>query len=423
MPWSQVTVKQKREEFVGLASQPDANVSELCRRFEISRKTGYKWLQRTDLDDRSRRPKCSPCKMPDQREALVVALRAKHPAWGGRKLAHVLERDHGVQMAPSTANSVLRRHGLIDPAASRAATAWHRFEHEAPNALWQMDFKGHFAMDSGRCHPLTVLDDHSRFNIVLHALDCERREPVRQRLQQAFEHFGLPERINADNGPPWGAPMPGALTTLGVWLIRLGVKLSHSRPLHPQTNGKDERFHRTLAAEVLRGQHFKDLPDVQRRFDPWRHEYNAHRPHEAIGMHTPASRYRASPGQCLRRCRQWNTARATSFTGSATAGASASRVTSCEWARHSLARMWPFGHDLKTMAASTCTSAITVWIPSTYRRTANLPIRLSPMSSHGCHPCPRSIQGPPGGSDGVSQVFLASRCCRSSSADSPRPCS
>jgi transposase InsO family protein len=288
-------VKHQREEFVGLASQPDANVSELCRRFEISRKTGYKWLQRTDLDDRSRRPQCSPSKMPDDREALVVALRAKHPAWGGRKLAHVLERDHGVQMAPSTANSVLRRHGLIDQAASRAATAWHRFEHEAPNALWQMDFKGHFAMDSGRCHPLTVLDDHSRFNIVLHALDCERREPVRQLLQQAFEHFGLPERINADNGPPWGAPMPGALTALGVWLIRLGVKLTHSRPLHPQTNGKDERFHRTLAAEVLRGQHFKDLQDVQRRFDPWRHEYNAYRPHEAIGMHTPASCYRASP--------------------------------------------------------------------------------------------------------------------------------
>jgi transposase InsO family protein len=295
LPWSHVTVKDQREEFVGLARQPDANISELCRRFDISRKTGYKWLQREDLQDRSRRPKSSPSKMPDEREAMVVALRAEHPAWGGRKLAHVLARDHGVPMAPSTANSVLRRHGLIDPAASRAATAWHRFEHETPNALWQMDFKGHFAMDSGRCHPLTVLDDHSRFNVVLHALDCERREPVQQVLQQAFEHFGLPERINADNGPPWGAPTPGALTALGVWLIRLGVQLTHSRPLHPQTNGKDERFHRTLAAEVLQGRRFKDLPDVQRQFDPWRQEYNAHRPHEAIGMHTPASRYQASP--------------------------------------------------------------------------------------------------------------------------------
>lgn len=295
LPWSQVTVKDLREEFVALARQPDTNMSELCRRYRISRKTGYKWLQREDLEDRSSRPKSSPNRMHEDREALVVALRAQHPAWGGRKLAHVLLREHGVQMASSTANSVLRRNGLIDPVASQAATAWHRFEHEQPNALWQIDFKGHFAMDHGRCHPLTVLDDHSRFNVILQALDCERREPVRRQLQAAFEQFGLPERINADNGPPWGAPMPGALTELGVWLIRLGVRLTHSRPLHPQTNGKDERFHRTLAAEVIRGRHFKDLSDVQRQFTVWRHEYNSRRPHEGIGMQTPASRYLPSP--------------------------------------------------------------------------------------------------------------------------------
>ena len=288
-------MKDQREEFVRLARQPDANVSELCRRFEISRKTGYKWLQREDLEDRSRRPKSSPGKMPDEREALVVALRTRHPAWGGRKLAHVLQREHGVQMAPSTANSVLRRHGLIDPAASQAATAWQRFEHETPNALWQMDFKGHFAMDRGRCHPLTVLDDHSRFNIVLQALDNERRASVQPALQAAFERYGLPQRINVDNGSPWGAPSSGALTMLGVWLIRLGVQLSHSRPMHPQTNGKDERFHRTLNAEVLQGRRFSDLPDVQQHFTRWRHEYNTWRPHEAIGMQTPASRYQASP--------------------------------------------------------------------------------------------------------------------------------
>ena len=294
MSWSQLTVKDQRQEFVGLARQPDANISQLCRRFEISRKTGYKWLAREDFADRSRRPKSSPSRMPDEREALVVALRAQHPAWGARKIAHVLQRDHGVHMATSTANSVLRRHGLIEPAASQAATAWHRFEHDTPNALWQMDFKGHFAMDSGRCHALTVLDDHSRFSLVLHALDNERREPVQRVLQAAFERYGLPERINADNGPPWGSPDLG-LTALGVWLIRLGVRLSHSRPRHPQTNGKDERFHRTLLAEVLRNRQFKDLQEVQDRFDPWRHEYNTLRPHESLGMHTPASRYSASP--------------------------------------------------------------------------------------------------------------------------------
>jgi len=234
--------------------------------------------------------------MPAELEAKVLAVRAEHPAWGARKIAHVLERDEGVPMATSTANSVLRRHGLILPAASQAATAWQRFEHEAPNALWQIDFKGHFPTDTVRCHALTVLDDHSRFNIVLQALDCERREPVQDTLQRAFERYGLPERINADNGTPWGCPSePGVLTGLGVWLIRLGVKLSHSRPMHPQTNGKDERFHRTLAAEVLLGRRFKDLDDAQQHLSNWRHVYNFKRPHEAIGMATPATRYSPSP--------------------------------------------------------------------------------------------------------------------------------
>ena len=295
MPWSEVTVRDQREEFVRLASHAEANVSELCRRFGISRKTGYKWLSRDELSDRSRRPHSSPARTPLALEAQVLAVRREHPAWGGRKIAHVLARDEGVHMAPSTANTVLRRHGLISATASQAATAWHRFEHEAPNALWQIDFKGHFATDTVRCHPLTVLDDHSRFNVVLHALDNERREPVQRVLQSAFERYGLPERINADNGPPWGAATHGALTALGVWLIRLGVRLSHSRPLHPQTNGKDERFHRTMSAEVLLGRRFRDLDDAQQHFSRWRHVYNFKRPHEAIGMQTPANRYVPSP--------------------------------------------------------------------------------------------------------------------------------
>ncbi|RYG56008.1 MAG: IS481 family transposase, partial [Alphaproteobacteria bacterium] len=292
MPWSQTTLREHREEFVRLARQPDANVSELCRRFGISRKTGYKWLGREDGQDRSRRPDTSPTRTPAEQEAQIVAVRAEHPAWGARKIACILKRDHGVELATSTVNSVLQRNGLIKPEASRAATAWQRFEHDAPNALWQIDFKGHFPMRSGRCHPLTVLDDHSRFNIVLKAMDNERRAPVQQALQAAFERYGMPERINADNGSPWGSSMEGAITGLGVWLIRLGVRLSHSRPLHPQTNGKEERFHRTLKAEVLQGNHFDNLDDVQSAFVHWRNDYNLKRPHEAIGMLTPADRYK-----------------------------------------------------------------------------------------------------------------------------------
>lgn len=297
VPWSQITVRDHREEFVRLARQPDANVSELCRRFGISRKTGYKWLGREDAQDRSRRPLTSPTRTPAQQEAQVVTVRAEHPAWGARKIAWVLKRDHGVELATSTVNSVLQRHGLIKPEASRAATAWQRFEHDTPNSLWQIDFKGHFPIRSGRCHPLTVLDDHSRFNIVLKAMDNERRQPVQQALQAAFERYGMPERINADNGSPWGSSMDKAITGLGVWLIRLGVKLSHSRPLHPQTNGKEERFHRTLKAEVLQGNYFENLDDVQSAFVRWRNDYNLKRPHEAIGMLTPAERYKPSSRQ------------------------------------------------------------------------------------------------------------------------------
>lgn len=295
MPWSDNTVVDLREEFVCLARMPDANISELCRRFEISRKTGYKWLNRDQCEDHSRRPLRSPTRTDETLQQQVLHVRDKHPAWGARKIAWVLMHERAIELAPSTVNSILRRHGRISEQASQAATPWQRFEHERPNELWQMDFKGHFATGTQRCHPLTLLDDHSRFSIVLQALGDEQRKSVQPVLESAFKHFGLPERINADNGNPWGSPaQPGALTGLAVWLIRLGVRLSHSRPMHPQTNGKDERFHRTMKAEVLARQQFKDLHDAQSHLARWRHVYNFERPHEALGMQTPASRYRPS---------------------------------------------------------------------------------------------------------------------------------
>jgi transposase InsO family protein len=301
MPWREVTVVHQREEFVRLASQEGANVSELCRRFEISRKTGYKWLGRwssdglAGLQDQSVRPRNSPGKTAAAIEAKVLQTRQAHPAWGARKIAHVLQRDHGLTLAVSTVNTILKRHGCITAQASQAATAWHRFEHEAPNELWQMDFKGHFAVGLGRCHPLTVLDDHSRFNLVLEAAAGESLGEVQPRLQRAFERYGLPRRINTDNGPPWMASGQADLTRFGVWLIRLDVALSNSRPAHPQTNGKEERFHRTLKAEVLGSRQFTDFADVQRHFDDWRHIYNFVRPHQAMSMQTPSQRYQPSP--------------------------------------------------------------------------------------------------------------------------------
>lgn len=301
MPWSPVTVEDQKIEFVALAAQAGANMSELCRRFGISRKTGYKWLSRyerqgqTGLEPLSRRPRHTPGRTPEALEAQVLALRRRHSAWGGRKISHVLQRDHGLMLAPSTVTEVLRRHGCLQARVPGETRAWQRFEHEAPNDLWQMDFKGHFATDQQRCHPLTVIDDHSRYNIVLQALAAERFEPVQACLLQAFTRYGLPRRINTDNGTPWAASGMVTLTRLGVWLIRLGIELSHSRPAHPQTNGKDERFHRTFKAEVLGTRRFRDLSDAQRHFDPWRRVYNHERPHQALAMQTPAQRYRPSP--------------------------------------------------------------------------------------------------------------------------------
>jgi transposase InsO family protein len=295
LSWSTETVEEQREEFRRLALHVDANVSELCRRYGISRKTGYKWLAREQMSDRSRRPKSTPTRTAAELESRVVELRGAHPAWGGRKIAHVLKRDQGIEIAPSTVTSVLRRHGLIDQADGDASKAWLRFEHPRPNSLWQMDFKGHFALGSQRCHPLTVLDDHSRFNVALKAMSGEDGNGVRAALDQVFRRYGLPECINTDNGPPWGSGGRGSLTALNVWVIRLGIRASHSTPYHPQTNGKDERFHRTLKAEVLSRRNFDDFDSLQQRLDAWRAVYNLKRPHEALDMKTPAERYEPSP--------------------------------------------------------------------------------------------------------------------------------
>jgi transposase InsO family protein len=289
-----------REECVGRAGVQGANISALCREFGIGRRTGYRWLRRFEvegragLEDRSRRPRSSPLQTPVELEALVVDLRLQHPAWGGRKLARRLQDlAHPDAPAPSTVTAILRRHGLLDGPGTGQPRAFTRFEHTAPNDLWQMDFKGHVACGSVRCHPLTVLDDHSRYNVVLRACADERTATVREALIAAFRTHGLPARIAVDNGAPWGDREGSSYTPLGVWLLQLGVAVSHSRPYHPQTLGKDERFHQTLKREVLHTP-LTDLADGQRRFEAWRIVYNQERPHEALAGAVPAPRYRPS---------------------------------------------------------------------------------------------------------------------------------
>lgn len=298
MPWNERDRMSLRREFVEWAQRPDANVSALCRAFGISRKTGYKWLRRGPeaLTDQSRRPLSSPRRTPEAIEQQVLEARDAFPDWGARKLKRLLH-DQGAHDLPavSTITAMLHRHGRISPEASAAAGHWQRFEHPQPNALWQMDFKGHFALERGRCHALTVLDDHSRFNVVLHACDRESYEVVQPILAATFRRYGMPWRISCDNGSPWGSSRrEDRLTRLGAWLIRLGIRVSHARVGHPQTNGKDERFHRTLEREVLRHRRLADLVETQSAFDRFRERYNAVRPHDALGLDVPLSRFRPS---------------------------------------------------------------------------------------------------------------------------------
>lgn len=301
MPWQEVSIMSQRREFIMFAQAEEANLSALCKRYGISRKTGYKWLRRAGtegaagLQDRSRRPRHTNNKTANDVEQAVVTLRRQHPAWGARKLRSRLKALGQADVpAPSTVHGILQRHGLIDPNGAAPPQPWQRFEHAAPNHLWQMDFKGHVALQTARCHPLTVLDDHSRFSLCLAACADETGNTVQTRLIRTFEHYGLPDAMTMDNGAPWGSDADHPYTAFTLWLMRLNIRVTHSRPYHPQTQGKDERFHRTLKAEVLRGPPFRDLAQAQQRFDAWREVYNLERPHEALGQQVPASRYRPS---------------------------------------------------------------------------------------------------------------------------------
>jgi transposase InsO family protein len=300
MPWREVSVMEERLEFVRLAMMEGANRRELCRRFGISADVGYKWLARwaagdEALRDRSRRPLSSPGRSSAELEAAVLSLRDAHPAWGARKIERRLATLGIEPAAVSTIHAILRRHGRVGPPSS-PGKAYQRFEKEAPNELWQMDFKGWVRLADGvACHPLTVVDDHSRYAPCLKACADQQGRTVKAHLETCFRRYGLPQAIFVDNGNPWSDAAGERWTRFEVWLLKLGIGLVRSRPYHPQSRGKNERFHRTLAAEVFAFQQFRDLDHVQRALDRWREVYNFERPHEALGQQPPSSRYRPSP--------------------------------------------------------------------------------------------------------------------------------
>jgi len=298
MGWLEVSVADQRREFVMLASLAGANISALCERFGISRQTGHLWLRRfaageQSFADRSRRPLHSPRRLAGELEARILAVRDAHPAWGARKIAAVLRRDGITPPADSTVHAVLSRNGRIAPEST--GRAYGAFERSEPNALWQMDFKGRVRLGcSAWLHPLTVIDDHSRFAVGLAACADQQTQTVQARLEMTFRHHGLPEAIYVDNGSPWGGGQPGQWTPLRVWLLKLGIQTIHSKPYHPQGRGKNERFHRSLTAEVFSLVPLTDFEDAQAAFDRWRHVYNRERPHQALDFATPADRYQPS---------------------------------------------------------------------------------------------------------------------------------
>lgn len=290
----------EREEFVRLAQLDATNMTQLCERYGISRKTGYKWLDAyteggtAGLANRSKRPHHSPRRTASSVEEAILELAAAYPAWGARKIWKLLESSPLPRPAVSTIQAVLQRNGRVCMGAGKVQGPFKRFEHDSPNDLWQMDFKADVPYRGGKAQVLTVLDDHSRFNICLQACSNQRSESVQNALQRAFRKYGMPYRMTMDNGSPWGDSGLTKYTKLTVWMCKLGINATHSRPYHPQTQGKDERFHRTVDAELLQHRVFASQGHLQEEFDHWRETYNTIRPHEGIGLITPIERYRPS---------------------------------------------------------------------------------------------------------------------------------
>ena len=309
-----MSIMRQRIEFCILATKAGSNISDLCNRFKITRRTGYKWLHRymdeglIGLADRSRRPENFPNQTSEDIDQYIVGLRKNDPEWGAKKLHKIISKykEQGIYTYPTvpcknTITKILKRNGLIPPDRSKQSKSYERFEYDYPNELWQMDYKGYFKLlNKEVCHPLTITDDHSRFNICLEACKNQQEVTVRETLINVFRRYGLPFMILTDNGSPWGTTGNDAAdgirsyTALERWLIQLNIKLIHGKPYHPQTQGKEERFHRTLKQELINYEQFRDHEHCQKRFDTWREKYNCIRPHEAIDFKTPAELYKPS---------------------------------------------------------------------------------------------------------------------------------
>lgn len=306
MPWSQTSTMDQKTLFISDYLRQTLSMTELCDLYNISRKTGYKWIDRylhhgpAGLEDQPRRPRTSPGKTPDHIVNAIIQARQRHPTWGAKKLIKILSKRHPKWPWParSTVCDILSRNGLV-PKKRRRRHIGHpgkpSAEINAPNDTWTADFKGHFKTGDGYyCYPLTVADGYSRFLLgcqALYSTSLVETKPVFTRL---FKEYGLPKRIRTDNGVPFATTTLARLSKLSVWWIRLGIYPELIEPGKPQQNGCHERMHRTLKAETTRPP-AATRRSQQRKFNTFRHEFNFERPHEALDLETPASVYETSP--------------------------------------------------------------------------------------------------------------------------------
>ena len=296
-------MEKLRTDFVNEVAAGEMPKTKICAKYSISRVTGDKWLNRfsqgESMANRSNVPFHTPNKTDPETENKIVNVRLKHPAWGPRKIVRYLENAGETGLpSPSTVGAILMRNGLVSKEASLAATPYKRFEREQPNELWQADFKGKFLMQDGLyCHPLTILDDHSRFSLCVDAKPGQRYVTTVESFARVFEEYGKPMSLLCDNGNPWGTSQSTGYTRFEVWLMQHDVLPIHGRPGHPQTQGKEERFHRTLKAEVLKHTVIRDFAHAQKEFDEFRICYNTLRPHNALNLDTPSTRYKPSTKQ------------------------------------------------------------------------------------------------------------------------------
>ena len=305
MPWKECGVLEERFRFVDEWNSGDWNMAELCRIYGVTRKTGYKWVERYEwsgmngLQDLSRAPICHPNEVSEESEEEILAVRGKHPFWGARKIHAWLLQAHPGRELPvvSTIGGILRRNGLTAPRKRRrsARPASEPLAHaNGPNTVWCADFKGWFrTADGERIDPLTITDAYSRYLLrcqVVKAADSVHSKPV---FEAAFREYGLPERMRTDNGAPFASNGDSGLTALSVWWIKLGIRPERIEPGKPEQNGRHERMHRTLK-EATAAPPAANRRCQQARFDAFRREYNEQRPHEALGQVQPASVYRTS---------------------------------------------------------------------------------------------------------------------------------